>query len=84
MNSFSGAVKVFIMFSPPKLCMLIHANIGTPLDVRSEMNIHVSGVNEGCKVYLTWFAPVQCLLAVINGTETSNSIVFPYKLQKYN
>ena len=38
------------MYFRPKLCMLIHVNVGTFLDVRSEMNIHFTGVNEGCKV----------------------------------
>ena len=46
--------------------MLIHVNVGTSLDVRSEMNIHFTGVNEGCKVCLPWLATVSCRLAVIN------------------
>ena len=54
------------MYFRPKLCMLIHVNVGTSLDVRSEMNIHFTGVNEGCKVCLTWLTPVSRRLAVIN------------------
>ena len=61
-----SSVMISTMYLRPKLCMLIHVNVGTSLDVRSEMNIHFTGVNEGCKVCLPWFAPVSCRLAVIN------------------
>ena len=63
------------MYLIPKLCMLIHVNVGTSLHVRSEMNIHFTGVNEGCKVCLPWLTTVSCRLAVIN----ENRIVASWK-----
>ena len=46
--------------------MLIHVNVGTYLDARSEMNIHFTGVNEGCEAYFRGLWGIEIRAQILN------------------